>query len=433
MGKLAINGGKRVVPEGMVKPWPWITEEDRKLVLEALEECAPWRYPLPQIEKLEKEWAEFTGTKYCLAANSGTSALHMAVAAAGIGPGDEVIVPAFTFLASASCVLHSNGIPIFVDIDPKTCNIDPGKIEEKITERTKAIVAVDIHGLPADYDEIYAIAKKHNLTVIEDGSQAQGATYKGKPVGSLGDMAGCSLNASKNLPSACEGGLFTTNNEHYYDLAERVRMFGEKVEPGQPRQYNAYIMGWNYRFDNLQAAFARSQLKRLPELTKIRVRNANYLSENLRDLPGIKTPHVPEDRTHAYFFYVVRLKPKELGLDTRPAAFRSVLLNVLRAEGVHVMHWQTVPVPGQSLFQFKDGYGKGCPWSCQFARQGIEYRSEDYPESVKLIEEFLAIGHTMGGIGAPNDLNLMKLYVEAFHKVLVQNRSELIELCMKAQ
>jgi len=128
MKKLAVNGGKRVVPEGMVKPWPWITDDDRKLVLEALEECSPWKYPLPQIEKLEKEWAEFTGTRYCLATNSGTAALHMAVAAAGVGPGDEVIVPAFTFLASASGVLHSNGIPVFVDIDPETCNMDPKKI-----------------------------------------------------------------------------------------------------------------------------------------------------------------------------------------------------------------------------------------------------------------------------------------------------------------
>lgn len=165
--------------------------------------------------------------------------MHLCVVACEIGPGDEVLVPAETFLASASCVLHSNGIPIFVDVHPKTYNIDPSKIEERITERTKAIVAVDLHGLPADYDEICAIARKYGLKVIEDGAQAHGATYKGRPVGSLGDCAGCSLNGSKCLSALGEGGLFTTNDERMYELAVRARMFGEYVEPGKPREYNA--------------------------------------------------------------------------------------------------------------------------------------------------------------------------------------------------
>ena len=229
---LAIDGGPRVVKEGAIQPWPHIGDDERKAVLRALDDATPWRYPHPEIEALEREWAHFVGMKHCLAANSGTASLHMAVAAAEVGPGDEVLVPAFTFLASASCVLHSNGIPIFVDIEPETCTIDPKLLKERVTDRTKAIVAVDIHGLPCDYEAIFAVARKRGLLVIEDGAQAHGSVYKGKQVGALGDLAGCSLNGSKNLSALAEGGLFTTDDDRRAELAARTRMFGEGVEPG---------------------------------------------------------------------------------------------------------------------------------------------------------------------------------------------------------
>ncbi|RKX68282.1 DegT/DnrJ/EryC1/StrS family aminotransferase, partial [candidate division WOR-3 bacterium] len=167
MGKeLAIKGGERVVPAGMIKKWPWITEEDKKAILEALDRGILWGVNAPNVKALEEGWAEYVGTKYCLTANSGTAALHMAVAAVGIEPGDEVITSAYTFLASASCILHQLGIPVFVDIDPDTLNIDPRKIEERITEKTRAIIPVHLHGLPADMDPINELAKKHNLAVI---------------------------------------------------------------------------------------------------------------------------------------------------------------------------------------------------------------------------------------------------------------------------
>ncbi len=428
MSELAIKGGERTVPEGMIKPWPWITEEDKKAVMEALEKATPWRYPFEEITALEQEWAEFTGMKHCLACNSGTASLHMCVAAAGIGPGDEVLVPAFTFLASASCVLHSNGIPIFVDIEPNTCTIDPNKIEERITDRTKAIIAVDIHGMPCYYDEIHAIAEKYGLYVIEDGAQAHGSTYKGKPVGSLGHMAGCSLNGSKNLSALAEGGLFTTNDDHLAELAARVRMFGEVVRPGEPRKYNAYMMGWNYRTDPLQAAFARSQLRRLPEMTAARQANCEHLTKRIRELPGIKVQEVPPDRTHSYFFYVWRCQPYKDGIDVPVWAFRDALAECLQAEGVPARRWQRYTIPEQSLFQFRDGYGKGCPWSCPHARQGIVYDGAEYPEAKRLIEEFLCVGHSTGGLGPPNGIELMDLYGDAFEKVLVDHQDELIAM-----
>jgi dTDP-4-amino-4,6-dideoxygalactose transaminase len=426
MSRLAALGGPKTVPDGMIKPWPWITDEDRSAVMQALEQASPWTYPARNVTALEKEWAEYTGMKFCLAANSGTASLHLAVAAAEVGPGDEVIVPAFTFLASASCVLHSNGIPIFADIEPTTATIDPGKIEERITDRTKAIVAVDIHGIPADYDRIHAIAKKRGLLVIEDGAQAHGSLYKGRKVGALGHLAGCSLNGSKNLSALGEGGLFTANDPKHHELAERVRMFGEVVRPGEPRRYNAYMMGWNYRLDELQAAFARSQLRRLDEMTAARQRNCEYLTKRLSELPGVEPPFVPPDRTHSYFFYVFRVKPQALGLEVPVAQLRDAIQKALAAEGVPVQRWQTVPVPGQSLFQIRDGYGKGCPWSCPFARPGITYDEAEYPESQKLIEEFLALGHSPGGLGPPNDLELMKLYADAFEKILTTDLSTLL-------
>ena len=197
----------------------------------------------PEVSALQEEFANYIGTKYCIATNSGTAALHMGIAAAGIGPGDEVITSAFSFLASATCILHHNGIPVFVDIDPKTYNIDVNKIEEKITEKTKAIIPVHIHGLPCEIDEVLEIAKKYNLVVIEDACQSHGATYKGKKTGNFGEMATYSLNSTKNLPGG-EGGLFVTNNEELRAKANMTRMFGEFVKEGEGRSYKAYTMGW---------------------------------------------------------------------------------------------------------------------------------------------------------------------------------------------
>ena len=428
MSELAIKGGPKTVPDGMIKPWPWITEEDKQAVMRALENASPWRYPYEEITELERAWAEFVGVKHCLACNSGTASLHMCVAAAGVGAGDEVIVPAFTFLASASCVLHSNAIPIFVDIDPNTCCIDPSKIEERITDRTKAIIAVDIHGLPCDYDEIHEIAARHGLKVIEDGAQAHGATYKGRQVGALGHMAGCSLNGSKNLSALAEGGLFTTDDDHAAELAARVRMFGEVVRPGEPRKYNAYMMGWNYRTDPLQAAFARSQLRRLPEMMAAKQKNCEYLADRIKELPSINVQEVPPDRTHTYFFFVFRIQPYKDGIDVPVWAFRDAVSECLVAEGVPARRWQHFTVPEQSLFQFRDAYGKGCPWSCPFARPGITYDAAEYPEARRLVEEFLCIGHSTGGLNPPNGIELMQLYADGFEKVLVDHLDDVIEM-----
>jgi len=244
--KLAINGGNRTIPSGMIKSWPEVTEADRQAVMEVLSVANIQAQQNIQSEGLAKEWAEYMGMKYCIPVNSGTAALHMCVAGLGIEPGDEVIVPAFTFWASAAAVLHHNAIPVFVDIDPRTFCIDVTQIESAISENTKAIMPVHIHGIPADMDPLLEIAKKHNLAVIEDVAQAHGARYKGRLCGSMGDAAGTSTQRSKVLTSGSQGGLFMTDDELVYKRAALLEYFGELVTPGREREeqeYNAYGLG----------------------------------------------------------------------------------------------------------------------------------------------------------------------------------------------
>src|SRR5579872_5457023 len=432
---LAINGGSRTVPEGRTRLWPQITEAERAAVLRVLDSRILSGAHAPEIVSLEREFAQYSGAKHCLSSNSGTAALHMAVAAAEIGPGDEVITSAFTFLASALAVLHHNAIPIFADIDPVTYNISPREIERKITPRTRAIMPVHIHGLPADLDQIRAIAHKHNLIVIEDAAQAHGATYKSQKVGSIGDMGAFSVQSSKNL-SAGEGGLFVTNSDDLYERANRVRQFGEEaaesttagLDPLHPlddlRDYNAVTIGWMYRTTSLTAALARCQLARLDHYNGNAKRNAEYLTGRLASIDLVTAPSVPADRTSVYHKYRVRLHPERLEAGLDPKRFRNAVMQSLRQEGVETVLWQVSPVPSQVLFQQQVGYGKGCPWSCQ--KSEVQYRNEDYPETVRLLENSVVIGSQSAPL-AGQDIELMHCYAEAFEKVLA-DRDTLIRL-----
>lgn len=410
--KLALDGGERVVPEGMVQSWPPITQQDRDAVLAVFDSGHLHGSSAPRAKELQEKWAQYCGVKYCLVTNSGTSACHMAVATAGVGPGDEVIVPAFTFWATAAAVLHQNAIPIFVDIDPKTYTINPALIEEKITPRTKAIFPVDVHGMPCDMDAIFAVARKHGLKVISDCCQSHGARYKGRVVGSIADATAFSCNRSKNL-SGGEGGLYTTDNEEWAYHAARMREFGEVIVPGREREYNAFGLGWMYRPHEFINAFILSQLTRLDQYNAQRKEMANYLTEQLAQIPGVKGPYTPDYADPVYFSYVVEFRPEEVGLDVPVKQFKAAVIHALRAEGIGLGQWQTMPVPAQSVFQKKEGYGKGCPWTCPFGRD-VDYRAEDYPETVRFIES-----HSyLRGVHPPNDMRLMELYVKGFRKVM---------------
>ena len=423
---LAVRGGSPVVPKRLHVRWPVITAEDKIAVQAALDSGILSGPYAPQVKALEEEWARYCGVRHALTTNSGTAALHTAVAAGGIGTGDQVITTAFTFLATALAVLQNNAVPVFVDIDPGTYNIDPDKIEERITARTRAIVPVHIHGCPADMDRILAIARKHRLLVIEDAAQAHGATYRGRKVGGLGDMGIFSLQASKNLPAG-EGGMLVTNREELKERANRFRMFGEDVresdkkafDPARPldgvREYNSLMMGWMYRSNEMTAALARSQLRRLDASLEQTRRNAAFLTEHLGKIPGIVPPYIPPDCTSSFYQYRLRLDPQALGVTMPVKDFRLKILAALGAEGVEAGLWQTVPVPGQTLFQERTGYGLGCPWQCPLGAE-VTYDLAEYPETLRLLDDSLVIGSHSYPL-FPQPLDLMEKYVEAIQRV----------------
>ncbi len=423
---LAIRGGTPIVRKDLHVRWPIVTQEDKAAVLAAMDTGILNGPYAPQVKALEEEWARYCGVKYALTTNSGTAALHTAVAAGGIGTGDQVITTAFTFLATALGVLQHNAVPVFVDIDPRTFNIDPAKIEERITARTKAVIPVHIHGLPADMDPILAIARKHGLLVIEDAAQAHGSTYRGKKVGGIGDMGIFSFQGSKNLPAG-EGGIFVTNRDDLRDRANMFRMFGEDIresdrkafDPSRPldgaREYNSLMMGWMYRTNEMSAALCRSQLRRLDASLANTRKNAAYLTEQLGKIRGIIPPYVPPDCTSSYYQYRIRLDPRAAGASLPPKEFRSKVLAALKAEGMEVSLWQTVPVPGQTLFQERTGYGLSCPWKCPLGEE-VKYDLTEYPETVRLLGDSLVIGSHSYPL-FPQPMELMRSYVEAFHRV----------------
>ena len=423
--ELAINGGPKTVPDGTIKPWPVITQEDKDAVMAVFDSGQLHGTSAPNALALQKEWAEYCGCKHALVTNSGTSAIHMALAAAGIGPGDEVITAAFTYWSTAAAILHQNAIPIFVDMDPKTYTMDPALVEDAITDHTKAILPVDIHGMPADWDPILEIAKKHNLITIADSCQAHGAKYKGRKTGTIADGTAFSTNRSKCLSSG-EGGLYTTDNDEWHAIASRMREFGEVVLPDTTREYNAFSLGWMYRALEWPNAFCRVQLRHLDERNAIRQAFAGYLTEQLADIPGVEPPYTPPERQPVYFSYVVTFCPDQVGLDDVPIAeYKHAIIAALRAEGVGMGQWQSRPVPGQDVFLKRVGYGKGCPWTCRHGRE-VTYSGEDYPRTI----DFIASHSYLGGVYPPNTMELMQLYVEGFKKVLGRAK-EVVELARK--
>jgi perosamine synthetase len=418
--ELAINGGPKTVPDGVAIPWPIITKEDKQAVMGVLDRAVLFGVYAPETVGLEKEFAEFIGAPYAMATGSGTSAIHCALWAVGVGPGDEVITSAFSFSGSFHPILQQNAIPVFVDIDPRTYNIDVNQIEAKITEKTKALLPVHIHGVPADMDEIMNLAIKYNLQVVEDACQAHGSKYKGRGAGTIGHAGAFSLNATKNL-SGGEGGLLVTNDDGVYYRARQLRTFGEDPEARKAahtfRPYTVFTPGFQYRYQEMPAAFARSQLKRLPDVNKNAQANGAYLSEQLAKIRGLVPPYVPPDRTSIYHKYRVRFQPDVLGLKVPAREFRERLFGALMAEGVNVAIWHLDPLPAFPIFQKQIGWGKGCPWNCSHYGREITYRREDYPETQKMLDESIIIGDESFPLFAQKR-ELIDYYIAAFQKVL---------------
>ncbi len=255
------------------------------------------------IDKFESAFARRCGVKYAVSCSSGTAALHLALAALGIKKSDEVIIPAFTMIATANAVTYQSAKPVLVDADPFTWNIDTHKIEEKITKRTKAIIPVHTYGLPADMDRVLALAKKHNLFVIEDAAEALGAEYQGRKIGGLGDAACFSLYANKIITTG-EGGMITTNNAK---IARQARILRGHAFSEERHFWHKYL-GFNYRMTNLQAAIGLAQAERFSALVKARIRNAGYYNRLLKNIKGIRLPPEVKGLKNIHWMYSILIQ-----------------------------------------------------------------------------------------------------------------------------
>ncbi|MCY3022958.1 MAG: DegT/DnrJ/EryC1/StrS family aminotransferase [Planctomycetota bacterium] len=415
--QLAVKGGPKAIPDGTIKPWPPIDDVDRKMVMASLEGT---NHAFgPNCTAFEKEFAAWNGNKYAITTNSGTAALHMGVVACGCGTGDEVLVPAYSWSSSATCALHHSCIPVFVDIDYDTMNIDLDKIEAAITPRTKAIIAVHLHGLPVPMDKLIRIAHRHNLKVIEDACQAHGAAYRGKKVGTWGHCAAFSFNQNKCL-CAGEGGMFVTDDPALHAAALQLWSFGETRRPGEGRDFHAYAMGWMYRNDDLGAAFGRAQLTKLDGYLARQRENAEALTEGLRGVPGLILPEEPQHCVHNWYNYTLRFDMEQLGHAEDASDFRYKIMKALQAEGVETSVWQAFILPAMTVFQAKNGFGEGHPWSSPHARP-VDYSLHQYPNAQKHSDRHTGMTTPLR---APNGPDVARLVAHAIRKVM-ENVKEL--------
>ena len=385
--RLAIAGGPRAIPEELqFRMWPEVTEQDEALVLASLRQD---KHAFgPHAELLQSEFAAWNDNRFCFATNSGTAALHMCVAACGIGPGDEVITPALSWTSSATCILHHNAIPIFVDVDWESMHIDPAAIEAAITPKTRGILVVHYWGVACDMDAIMTIARRHGLAVIEDACQAVGATCKGHKVGTLGDAAAFSLNQNKNFTGG-EGGLFVTNDEATFIRGKAVSSFSDMRPPEAGREYHDYGLGWMYRTSDLPAAFALSQLRRLDATNAHALRNWQNLDRQLAGTPHLVPAFQTADRPTNGYAYVLRVTPataRDLGVDL--SALTTGIGEALGAEGSRFSRANWL-LPAHSVFQAKNAYGGGYPWSAAHTRPDISYDLSQYPVSQTCIDTCL--------------------------------------------
>lgn len=324
-GKLALHGGT-AAKTAPFPEWPQYDEKEEKAISEVLHSRVWWRTPGTKTQEFETKFAEYQQAAYGVACTNGTAALEIVIAALGIGLGDEVIVPDFTFVASAGAVLSTGAMPVLVDVDPGTYCIDAEKIEAAITPRTRAIIAVHIAGHPSDLDRLKEICRIHNLFLIEDSAHAHGSEWKGHKVGAIGTVGTFSFQASK-LMTAGEGGMIITNNE---DLAVRIRSVHDCGRmPGQ-WFYSHYIYGSNYRLSEWQGAILTQQLSRLDAQAAIRTRNAAYLDNALPEIDGIK-PQAQDSRVtrnghYCYIFHYDKAKFSNVPTET--------FIKALNAEGI---------------------------------------------------------------------------------------------------
>ncbi len=425
MPKLAINGGPKV----RTKKFPaYITmgKEEQSAVCRVIDSgvlskfLGSWHedfYGGPEVQALEKEWAEYFCVKNAIAVNSATSGLFCAMGAVGVGPGDEVIVPAFSFPASAIAPLVYNAIPVFADIEKDYFCLSVESIKKNITKRTKAIIVVDLFGHTYDVEAINELARKHNLIVVEDCAQAQGAKYKEKYAGTLGDIGVYSLNQQKHIHCG-EGGIVVTDDDF---LAEKIRMIrnhAEAVVGGRGFNDLINMIGFNYRMTEIEAAITRQQLKKLDLLIEKRLDNVNYLNSKLAEIPCLELVKIRSGCKHSFCVQPIKFNQKIAGIHRNKfvEAVKAELMptELRESEGVRISSGYIKPLYLQPLYQNKTAYGSGCPWSCSKYQGNVRYERGICPVAEKMYEDIL-IPHELIRPGmSSQDLDDV---AEAFRKV----------------
>jgi dTDP-4-amino-4,6-dideoxygalactose transaminase len=383
--KLAINGGNKTVTKAF--PWPIYDEEEVNAVAEIVR-SGKWGNPDcgDQVAKFETEFAAYCGSKYAITCVNGSVSLRLALIACGVKPGDEIIVPPYTFITTASSVIECNCVPVFVDIDPDTYNISPAAIEAAITPRTKAIIPVHFGGLACDMDAILDIADRYGLKVIEDAAHAHGAEYKGKKLGSIGHVGSFSFQSSKNLTSG-EGGIVITDDDELYAMMHSLRNVG-RIEGGQ--WYEHYNPGCNYRITQMQAVLLSNQLKRLEAQTRRRNENGLYLNQLLESVSGITPLQRTESITmHCYHIYIFKYDAAQFG-----GLPKDSFAEMLAAEGVPSFKGYPQPLYRQPLFQNKN-------FMCYAIPESADYSQVHCPvaEQACSTDAVWILQHAMLGIG----------------------------------
>ena len=355
--RLAIDRGTPIRKTRLPYARQWLDDDDVAAVVEVLR--SDWLTTGPKVAEFEQAFADFVDAREAVAVSNGTAALHTAMYAIGIGPGDEVIVPPMTFAASANCVVFQGGTPVFADVDPDTLLLDPTQVEAKIGPSTKAIIAVDYTGQPCDYDALRTIADRHGLILVDDACHALGGSYKGRPVGSLADLSTFSFHPVKHITTG-EGGMITTDDPQ---LAQRMRIFrnhGITTDHRQREQegswfYEMVDLGYNYRLTDLQCALGMSQLRKLPGWVARRQEIARRYDAAFAEIPAVEPLEVRYHVSHAYHLYMVRLDLEQLKVD------RAKVFAALLAEGIRVnVHY--IPAHLHPFYRERFDTGPGmCP------------------------------------------------------------------------
>jgi perosamine synthetase len=430
---IALFGGSPTITLDAHQLWPVIGEDERRAVSRVLDRSVLSGASAPECVALERELASYAGVKYALLTHSGTSALHLALGAAGIQAGDHVLVPAYSFVATPLSVLHCGAIPLFVDVDEATGLMDPTAAAAAVTPRTRAIMPVHVHGCAADMGPFLELAERLRLVLIEDAAQAHGATWNGRPVGSLGRAGAFSFQSSKNLGIG-EGGAVLTSDDALAEEAHRLRNFGQDVHLAERDSFDAERpldgtralqsgrIGWMYRGNELAAAVARASLAKLPERTKLCQENAERLTQALAKLPGVLPPSIPRGSTSVHHKFRVRMDPVAAGVKLSPLALRDAMIRALRAEGLEVVLWQTAPLSAQPVFQKLEGYGGGWPWS---GDRETDYRAlyapSRFPCTQRLLDGSLVLfSQSRPLIGQSRET--VDKYAEAFARVWSQRQ-----------